>query len=169
MQRFDKVNYYSVSINEDDSLFRQFVVQHTIDNKEKLNHIMAWIKVIGSKTGAHEQYFRNEAETADTRGLPPVGINRDPVYAETDDEGNQQNTNNNLRLYCMRLNEHVVFLFNGGLKTAETAQQCANVRPHFRLANQLTKLIDKGILDKDIKWNEDCTDISIEEDFCLMW
>lgn len=169
VQSFDKVNYYSLSINDDDSLFRQFVVKHTAENREKLNHIMAWIKEIGTNTGAHEQYFRNESETADTRALPPVGVNREPVYVETDDEGNTQNTSNNLRLYCMRLNDHVVFLFGGDIKTADKAQLCDNVRPHFRLANHLTKLLDKAIADKDIKWNKDCTDIIVDADFGLMW
>ena len=30
----------------------------------------------------------------------------------------------NLRLYCIVANEHVVFLFNGGIKTAKYADDC---------------------------------------------
>ena len=169
VQRFKKVSYYSVSINEEDSLFREFVAKHTDTNREKLNHIMAWIKVIGEKFGAKENYFRNESETADTRALPPKGKNREPIYVETDDTGVEQNASNNLRLYCMRISDNVVFLFSGDIKTADKAQDCKNVRPHFQLANRLTKLIDKALVDKEIKWNENCTDITVEDDFYLMW
>ena len=169
VQRFKKVSYYSVSINEEDSLFREFVAKHTHTNREKLNHIMAWIKVIGEKFGAKENYFRNESETADTRALPPKGKDREPVYVETDDTGIEQNVPNNLRLYCMRISENVVFLFSGDIKTTDKAQDCENVRPHFRIANHLTSLIDKALIDKEIKWNKNCTDIIVEGDFCLMW
>lgn len=167
--RFNKVNYYSISINDEDSLFKQFVSKHTVANRVKLNHIMAWIKVIGNKIGAKENYFRNESETADTRALPPKGKDREPVYIEIDESGIEQNVGNDLRLYCMRVNENVVFLFNGDIKTAEKAQQCDNVRSHLRMANKLTTLIDKALIEKEIKWNKNCTDIIVEYDFCLMW
>ena len=148
VQRFNKVSYYSLSINGDDSLFRQFVSKHTFANKEKLNHILAWIKVIGNKIGAKEDCFRNESETADTRALPPKGKDRAPVYVEIDDSGVQQYVANNIRLYCMRISDNVVFLFNGDIKTAHKAQDCKNVKSHFLLANKMTKLIDKALINK---------------------
>lgn len=169
VQRFNKVNYYSVSIDDEDSLFRQFITKHTAIDRVKLNHILEWIKIIGNKTGAYEQYFRNESETADTRALPPKGKDREPVYIEIDESGIEQNIGNDLRLYCMRINEHVVFLFNGDIKTAKKAQDCDNVRHHFRMANKLTALIDRALIEKEIKWNENCTDIIVEDGFCLMW
>lgn len=73
VERFNKVNYYSLSINEEPTLFNQFVTKQARSNKEKLNHIMAWLKVIGEKYGAQTQYFRNESETAETGALPPKG------------------------------------------------------------------------------------------------
>ena len=80
VQRFNKVTYYTLLLNEDEmSLFGQFTVKHTSENKDKLNHIMAWIKVIGNKIGAREHYFRNEAETADASALPPRGIDKEPT------------------------------------------------------------------------------------------
>lgn len=170
VERFKKVSYYTVSINGNDSLFRQFSNKHSVENKEKLYHIMAWIKKIGDKVGAYEQYFRNEAEMGDARALPPIGIDRDPCYIEINPLTNEENnTPNNLRLYCMRANESVVFLFNGDIKTALNAQDCDQVRPHFRLANKLTKLIDQAFIDKEIKWNIDYTDIIVEDGFLLEW
>lgn len=170
VQRFKKVSYYSVEINDDVSLFRKFFKKHSVENKEKLYHIMAWIEKIGDKVGAYETYFRDEANNGDARALPPEGINREPTYVEINPLTNEdKNSSNDLRLYCMRANESVVFLFNGDIKTAETAQLCDNVRTHFELANKLTKLIDLAIIQKEIKWNENCTDIIVEDDFLLEW
>lgn len=168
--RYRKVTYYSVAVNDGEALFDTFIEKHSIENKEKLQHILAWIKVIGDKIGAHDQYFRNEAETADTSALPPEGKNRKPVYVEFDEQsGTSEVHSNNLRLYCMRVNTSVVFLFNGDIKTAQKAQDCDNVRGHFRLANCLTALIEEAFRNKEIRWNEDYTEIEVDEDFLLRW
>lgn len=168
---YDKVEYYSVCLEQDIdiSLFELFIKKHTEENKEKLLHIMSWIKIIGDEVGALPFYFRPEAETADTSALPPQGKNREPAYIEYNNEtGKDENKPNNLRLYCFRANEHVVFLFNGDIKTADRAQDCDNVRPHFRLANELTKAIEISF-NHEINWNEDFSDIEIEENFELNW
>jgi hypothetical protein len=70
-------------------------------------------------------------------------------------------------LYCLRANEHVVFLFNGDIKTQKYPQECPNVKEHFKLANQLTKVIDKAFIEKDIVWNDNATEINFEADFKL--
>jgi hypothetical protein len=41
-------------------------------------------------------------------------------------------------------------LFNGGIKTANTAQECPNVSPFFHQAGRFTKFIDEAIKDGDI-------------------
>ena len=135
--KYEQVAYYSVCIEGSDvTLYDLFVEKHTIENKEKLYHIQKWIQVIGKKYGAQDRFFRNEANISDTSALPPVGKDREPLYIEHD-----ENTANNLRLYCLRANEHVVFIYNGAIKTALTAQDCPNVKSHFMLANQLLSLI----------------------------
>ena len=170
VQRYQKVNYYTIQIEEDDILFKQFIDKHSIENVEKLNHIMAWLRVIGNKIGAYPEYFRNEAETADTSALPPYGVDREPTYVEYNDiTGRDENTSNDLRLYCLRANPHVVFLFNGDIKTEDKAQDCNNIRPHFKLANKLTELIDRAFRDREIKWNDKQTDIIFENNFELNW
>ncbi|NGZ90735.1 hypothetical protein [Psychroflexus maritimus] len=60
-----------------------------------------------------------------------------------------------------------MFLFSGDLKTAKKAQDCPNVKPHFELANALTKGIDQAFRDKDIRWIEEDTLITCDEDFLL--
>ena len=172
VETYDKVVYYTLTIEEDDeidkSLFELFLTKHNEENYEKLYHIMAWLKKIGDVTGAKEFYFRPEAEIADASALPPQGIDREPTYIEFNTETEEEeNTANNLRLYCFRASETVVFLFNGDVKTANRAQDCDNVRPHFRLANKLTKLLEEKFRQKEITWNEDHTDIEFDDDLEL--
>jgi hypothetical protein len=169
VQRFKKVSYYSVTFDDQtESLFEQFLEQHTDKSREKLNHILVWIKLIGDNIGARASYFRNEAESADTSALPPKGVDREPTYVEYNEETDQDEPKaNDLRLYCLRANEHVVFLFSGDIKTAATAQECDQVRPHFKLANALTKALDEAFREKEILWTEDNEDIIIDSDFII--
>lgn len=156
---YDKVSYYSVVIDDQTiSMFENFITVHEKHNKEKLYHIVKWIEVIGKKYGALPHLFRPEGETADTSALPPAA-NKTPSYI---DQGKKKP--NPLRLYCLRANNHVVFLFDGDLKTAQKARECKNVKKHFILANQITKALDEAFKQKDIKWNDTQTDIVYDTD-----
>jgi hypothetical protein len=158
--QYDKVSYYSVTINsETASLFEQFIATHTTNNKEKLNHILAWLQEIGITYGAQTYLFRPEAYLSDTSALPPTGKYKEPTYIE-----NGETESNSLRLYCFRLNENVVILYSGDLKTADKAQDCINVRAHFLLANKLTRALENSIKENEVYWNEDCTDIIFDSD-----
>lgn len=163
--KYDKVAYYSICINSQKlSLFEKFVTHNTTANKEKLNHVLEWIKIIGNKYGALPHLFIPEGETADVSALPPKGMDRKPHYTEYG-----KTKANNIRLYCLRANENVVFLFDGDIKTSQYAQECPNVKNHFKLANQLTKAIDKAFRDGEIVWNDDYTEIDCENDYKLQF
>jgi len=171
IQDYKKVSYYSVCIDNEDlpiedvkSLFELFVIKQTKENKDKLNHILAWLQEIGDKYGASEDYFRNEQKLGEAMGLPPYKISKEPTYTEDGEV-----TPNNLRLYCHRLNNSVVILLSGDLKTADTAQKCLNVKPHFELANQLTLSIDNAFKEKEIFWIYDDTDIDYPDDLILYY
>ena len=150
-------------------LYDSFLEKHSIGNREKLHHILAWIKKIGDKTSAFEQYFRNEAQIADARALSPIGKEKSPVFVQIDDNGKNEIVANNLRLYCMRANARVVFLFNGDIKTASKAQNCPNVKSHFLLANKLTKLLTEAFETGDIRWINNYSEIEVDDDFRLEW
>ena len=157
--RYEKVAYYSVVLElHNSSLYEQFVEVQTKKNKDKLYHVLKWLQLIGKQYGAQNRFFRNEAKTADTSALPPTG-DRKPHYVE-----NGKKKKNNLRLYCLKANENVVFLFGGNLKTAKKAQDCPNVEPHFHMANRLTKAIDQAFKEKDIRWIEDYSLLEYDED-----
>lgn len=163
--KYDKVSYYSVCVNESKkSLFDEFVERHTQDNKKKLNHVLEWLKQIGTNYGAQQHLFRSEAEFADASALPPIGMKREPTYSEYG-----KTEVNNLRLYCLRANQCVVFLFDGDIKTVNLAQNCPNVKDYFKKANQLTKAIDNAFRSNDIVWNDDFTEIDCEDDFKLQF
>ena len=169
IEKYKKVTFYSIAINDGDVLYDAFVKKQWINNKEKLNHILAWINKIGDKTGALDHYFRNEAETADARALPPIGKEKHPTYVEVNEDGKHETMANNLRLYCMRVSNQVVILFNGDIKTTQKAQDCPSVKPHFKLANKLTNLINESFASGDIRWNNDYSEIELDENFLLEW
>ncbi|GAA4026884.1 hypothetical protein GCM10022386_07800 [Flavobacterium cheonhonense] len=159
---YDKVSYYSVVVeNDEHSLFEDFIAQHKHTNKEKLYHIVKWLEVIGKKYGAQTNLFRPEGKNADTSALPPAE-NRNPSYIE-----NGKKKANALRLYCLRANSNVVFLFNGDIKTTQKAQDCPNVSKHFKLANQISKALNQAFIEKDILWNETLTDIVFQTDLMI--
>ena len=142
--RYANVAYYSVSLaGNEKTIYQEFVEKHTVENKDKLYHIQKWIQLIGDKYGAENRFFRNEAKDADASALPPVGKDRKPYYVEYG-----KKKANNLRLYCLKANKHVVFLFSGDIKTSKKAQDCPNVKHHFKLANALTKAIDNAFREK---------------------
>jgi len=69
-----------------------------------------------------------------------------------------------LRLYCLYISENIVFLFNGGIKTKDKAQDCKNVKSYFQEAEKFTIAIDKMIKDEQIEFAENLTEIlNLEE------
>jgi len=161
---FKKVTYYSICINtnREESLFEQFIKSNEKANKEKLNHILSWLEKMGNEYAAHSFYFRNEALFTDVSALPPKNPNWEPSFIHWNKYAKNSETNN-LRLYTFRANKHVVFLFNGGLKTTQKAQECPNVKSHFKLANRLTHSIQRAFEEGRIKWNKQYSDIQFEQ------
>ena len=116
--QFKKVNYFSVHFQDNEvNEFIDFL--NRMEDKEEiaddLNNLLIWIEEIGENYGANKyRFFRNEYIFADVQALPPprkqMAIFEIPVE--------------DLRLYCMVLNEHVVILFNGGIKTKDDARDC---------------------------------------------
>ncbi len=155
--RYKKVYYYSVQFEDEEaSLFLQFVNNHLEDEyKEQMAIIRTWLKKIGNDIGADIDYFRPEGfRGGDASALPP---SFKYIAVECD-----------LRLYCMRISKSIVILFNGAKKTAQTAQECPSVRPHFLLANRIAKAIDRAIIeDRDIIIDDENGELIFGEDLML--
>lgn len=52
---------------------------------------------------------------------------------------NTLDTDIDLRLYCHWVNNRIMILYNGGIKTTHRAQDCPNVSRHFYNAQSWTK------------------------------
>ena len=152
VQRFKKVTFYSVlREGEEQNMFLEFINRVMKNDRlaEDLHLLQNWIKRIGDKYGAQQQYFRHEQVA---NALPP-GFS-DTVH--------------HLRLYCMRISENAVILFSGDVKTTRYAQECPNVGPHFKEALRLTKKIDEAIREKQIKIDAYTGRLLIGTDFELV-
>lgn len=138
---FSKITYYSVRF-EDQKLneFEKFLINHETNEsvKDDLQILFLWLEKLGEEIGAQERYFRHEQKA---EALPP------PTKLIGAD------TKTDLRLYCMRLNESKVILFNGGVKSAPTAQECLVVGSKFNQANMFARQIEKMINNDDFDWN----------------
>jgi len=154
--QYKKVKFYSVQRESQDvTEFEDFLnrMEDIPAVEEDLINLIVWIKEIGQKYGAQKKFFRDEGTYADASALPPPGKTMRLKGIEV----------RGLRLYCLRANEHVVILFNGGLKTSQKAQDCPNVATYFNQANQLAKVIDQLFQQREITWNESFTDIIFDE------
>lgn len=153
---YEKVRYYSILFEgERVTEYEKFILNHVSNQniKDEFFDLLHWITYhLGERFGAQKKYFRHEGAA---EALPPNAQFLDLDYAE------------NLRLYCCRISDHVVILFNGGIKTKgiNNPQDCEVVKPHFENANKLTRCINKAFTDKQIRLSEDQKVLLINDDF----
>lgn len=135
---FYTVRWEDAGVSETDKFF----VKYENDSlfQQSLQELAKFIsKKIGDEMGAIESFFRFENVA---QALPPSGI-----YQVEDICINYGNFP--LRLYCLRISESLVVLFNGGEKTAGTAQG-GKTSMVFYEANQFAKRILEALQQKDI-------------------
>ena len=157
---FRKVKYYSIRLEGSQfTEFEDFLERMESEPVVELDviNLFTWLEIIGEKEGAKEKYFRHEGFISDAKALPPGA----PIMKA------HQLMVQDVRLYCHRLNENVVILFNGGIKTKTRAQDCPNVSIYFNQANRMAKQINDFFKEKEIRWNSDHTDIVFHQDLTL--
>ncbi len=135
----DFCSFYTVRILEPESKCSEtdkFFLRFRQSHKECVQMLAQLLQIIGVETGAIEEYFRFEGlAMAIPRGLV---------------RGLELNFKNfPLRLYCMRISESLVILFNGGQKTSEKAQDGETSMTFFE-ANQFAARIQDAIMNKEI-------------------
>lgn len=149
----DKVTYYSVRfVDKEVTEFEAFVQKHAhqADIQDEWADMMIWMQErLGQRSGAKKHFFRHEGK-AD--GLPPSAQHLDIHYDK------------NLRLYCLRISDHVVVLFNGGIKTTQKAQDCPTVKSHFSNAQYLAATITKAMSGRDREIALSMDDFELEFD-----
>jgi hypothetical protein len=154
----EKVTYYTLFVDgEDVPEFFDFLnrMEEITKIEDDLSNLITWIQEIADKYGALKKFFRYEGIDSDTSALPPPrGVMRSHKIEVND-----------LRLYCFVLNENVVFLFNGDIKSnVVDAKDCPRVGKYIRQANRMSKAIDQLIKDGEIQWNKTGTDIIFQSD-----
>jgi hypothetical protein len=135
-------SFYSVRKEESENMeAEKFFLNYESESKLKVEfqELVQFVFVkIGDELGAKEYFFRFEN---DAQALPPTGkIGREVGILANPFP---------LRLYCSRINEHIVVLYNGGRKTSRTAQ-AGDTNVHFREANIFAKRLWKAIEDGEI-------------------
>lgn len=121
--------------SETDKFFIKF--ENSKKHKRSLQELAKFLEiVIAEEDGAIEDYFRFENEA---HALPPSGKHR--LGQISVDFGNFP-----LRLYCLRLTENLVILFNGNEKTSGTAQS-GNTSMAFYEANAFALKIRRALND----------------------
>lgn len=140
---FYTVRWEGALHSETDKFFQKYEDDSTF--KRPLQELAMFIsKKIGDELGALACFFRFENSA---QALPPSG-----TYAVDDLSINFGKFP--LRLYCLRISETLVVLFNGGEKTAATAQE-GKTGMVFHEANQFAKRISDALIQKDIYISED--------------
>lgn len=135
---FYTVRWEDDEISETDKFFVKYENDSTF--QRPMQELAKFIsKKIADEMGALEDFFRFENAA---QALPPSGTHKvEDLYINF---GNFP-----LRLYCLRISETLVVLFNGGEKTADTAQG-GKTSMAFRDANIFAKRILDALINKDI-------------------
>ena len=140
---FYTVRWEDADFSETDKFFMKYENDDTF--QQPLQELARFIsKKIGDEMGALEDFFRFE-NTA--QALPPSGTYKvENLYINY--------AHFPLRLYCLRISETLVVLFNGGEKTTGTAQG-GKTSMAFREANRFAERILDALIKKDIYITDD--------------
>lgn len=112
---FDKTQFYTIQedgkgLSETDEFFLRF--KDDPSYQKDIETIKYWIQKIGKESGALERHFRPEAKAS----AIPIAVAK-------------------LRLYCYRVNDQIVILGNGGIKSSQSVQKSPDAFPHFEDMN----------------------------------
>ncbi len=144
---FELVTYYSVRWDEsEENETNKFVLKYSTSESHLLYYqqIAALIADMGDRKGARKHYFKRHEDVASA--LPPketFEVNGIEI----------EFFRNPLRLYCTRINDQIVILFHGGLKSAQTAQLSTELSPKFRGAQYFARVIWQAVQDEMILIN----------------
>ncbi len=133
------------TVSETDKFFDTYAVPgHELE--EKAMQLFRLItESIGNRYGAIDDFFDREERAA--QALPPRPKRRVEAIM-------QLGLHFPLRLYCYRVNEQVVVLFNGGVKDADTAQASKGLGIKFYEAQHFVQRLESALREKTI-WVSD--------------
>lgn len=140
---FYTVRWEEAALSETDKFFLKYEKDSTF--QRPLQELAKFLSnKIGDEMGALKVFFRFENAA---QALPPSGTYKvEDIYINY--------ANFPLRLYCLRISKTLVVLFNGGEKTADTAQG-GKTSMAFLEANIFAKRILSALTCKDIYITDD--------------
>ena len=143
---FQKVKFYTIrfedeNMSETDKFFSAFDADANM--RRDLDMLVSFLQQMGETFGARSEFFRHEGEA---EGLPP----KSKIAKQY---GLLEFVEYNFRLYCMRLSDNVVILFNGSLKTTFTNQEDPKLMQVFRMAKTFSRRINEKIVDRTFTLN----------------
>ena len=133
----NKVHYYSVYVDDEKyTLFEKFLFDNIESNRKQVNSILIRLTEMKKHYGAREHFFKmSEGKVGD-------GI---CALYEKD-----------LRLYCIRFNNSIVLLGNGGIKRTRTYQEDDKLHAIVKCLQKVSTILDKHIKEeKDLIITED--------------
>jgi len=158
---FYTVQWDGTEDSETDKFFIRYEDTTALHHEEANKLLRLLSRSIGDKYGATDDFFNRQENQA--QALPPKPTARVPEIVVL-------GTNFPLRLYCYRISEKLVVLFNGGLKEASTAQGSPDLSMKFYEAQQFTRKIEQAFREEMIIVSEDgrvLTDFSGNEEIIL--
>lgn len=133
-------------VSETDRFFDTYAVpEHPLEEKA-LQLFRLITESIGNRYGATNEFFDRLVNSA--QELPP----RPKQWVE---EIKDLGINFPLRLFCYRVTENIVILFNGGTKESQVTQESKNLSMKFYEAQSFVKKIKEALQSGMIEISED--------------
>ena len=128
--------------SETDRFFDTYAApEHSLEDKA-LQLFRLITESIGNRYGATDDFFDRAENKA--QALPP----KPKQWVE---EIKDLGINFPLRLFCYRITEQIVILFNGGIKNADSAQESKNLSMKFYEAqtfvNRIEEALQSGVIE----------------------
>ncbi len=135
------VTFYTVRVEDSElSEMDKFLCKFKGDTQygRALQELVSFLMdVMGEQQGAHPAFFTRRENWA--VGLPPSKARIGEITLRYPDFP--------LRLFCYRVNDELVILFNGGPKTDTSAQKSEDLNMPFLQANEFARRISKAFDD----------------------
>jgi len=132
--------------SETDKFFDNYATPEHLLEEQAIQLFRLITESVGNKYGATDDFFDRAENKA--QGLPP----KPKQWVE---EIKDMGVNFPLRLFCYRITEQIVVLFNGGIKDNDTVQESKNLSMKFYEAQTFVKKIEEALHSKMIEVSPD--------------
>lgn len=133
-EEYDGINFYTIRLKgepetEVEKFLLKFPEGSIYDNE--IDRILSWLEKISEK-GALERYFRPEGRYGDGVGAIPIEVGK-------------------VRLYCIRISDHILIIGNGGVKDADSWENSPILSKHVELLLDAARFIKSRISEGSIR------------------